>query len=132
MNFLLKGEEESIVFDEYKFYYYTDYSYRTCGNSNCNTHIDRYEAKKGKKILKISFSSNNFEGKDLIDFSSKYGKIIYINNKGKEKSVEIKNPFGRTYYGKYLYVEVPEALETSKSIELRYTIRNNQYIYKIR
>lgn len=132
LNFTLEDEEETIIFDDYKFYDYTDYSYRTCGSSNCTTYTDYYTAKTGKKILKISFASNNFEGKDMIDFSSKYGKIIYINNKGKEESVEIKNPFSRSYYGKYLYVEVPEALESSESLEIRYTIRNNQYIYKLR
>ena len=132
LNFTLKGEEESIIFDDYKFYHYTDYAYRTCSNSNCNTYLDQYTAKEGQKLLKISFASNNFEGKDMIDFSSKYGKIIYINNEDKEKYVEIKNPFLRSYYGKYLYVEVPEDLEKAKSIEIRYTIRNNQYIYKLR
>ena len=68
----------------------------------------------------------------MIDFSSKYGKINYIDNKNKTKSLEIVNPLGKTYYGKYLYVKVPEELERSTSIELEYTVRNNKYIYKIR
>ena len=132
MTFTLEGEEENIIFEEYKISPKTDYSYRTCSNANCVTHVNKYTAKKGHQILTISFASNNFEGKDMIDFSSKYGKIIYINNKDDKKSVEIKNPFGRTYYGKYLYVEVPDEIKDAKSIEVKYTIRNNQYTYKLR
>lgn len=131
MNFTLEGKEESIIFDEYKLYITTDYSYRLCSNNNCATKNDKHTAKNGHRILKISFASDYFEGKDMIDFSSKYGKIIYINNKDEKKSVAIKNPFNRTYYGKYLYVEVPDEIVDAKSIEIKYTIRNNQYTYKL-
>lgn len=130
--FTVKGKEETITFDEYSISSQTDYTYRVCSSSNCNNLIGIYTAPAGYKIMKIGFASDTYEGKDMIDFSSNYGKINYIDNENKIKSIEIKNPFGKTYYGKYLYIKVPEEIETSTSIELEYIVRNNKYTYKIR
>ena len=132
MKFTLKNKKETIIFDEYEIVETTNYSYRVCNNSNCSTYTGIYNAPEGYKILKISFASNNFEGKDMIDFSSDYGKINYINSKNKKSVVNIKNPFNKTYYGKYLYTLIPTEVANSSSIELDYTIRNNQYIYTVR
>lgn len=68
----------------------------------------------------------------MIDFSTKYGKINYIDNENKRRVAEFKNPFNRVYYGKYLYTLVPNKMVDAKSIELTYTIRNKKYTYKIR
>ena len=131
-SFTVEGEKEHITFDSYEILSTTEFTYRICNTSSCENKIGKYDAEKGYKILKIGFASDTYEGKDMIDFSSKYGKINYIDNKNKTKSLEIVNPLGKTYYGKYLYVKVPEALEKSTSIELEYIVRNNKYTYKIR
>ena len=132
LKFVLQGKTQKVTFDDFDLLDTVEYSYRICYSSNCSTRIGTYTAGEGYKILKIPFSSNNFEGKDMIDFSTKYGKINYIDNNNKQSVVTIKNPFGKTYYGKYLYVKVPIAVANSNSIELEYTIRNNRYVYKIR
>ncbi len=130
--FNLKNKKETITFDEYEFIDQVEYSYRSCTSSNCSTHTATKTADKGYKILKMSFASTDFEGKDMIDFSSKYGKIKYINKDNKKSVVTIKNPFQKVYYGKYLYIQVPEQMASSSSVELEYTVRNNKYIYKLR
>ena len=132
LEFVLEKEPEKITFDEYQFLDEADYIYRVCTSSTCSSNPGKYKAKEGYKILKISFASTNFEGKDMIDFSTKYGKINYIDNENKQSVVEFKNPFNRVYYGKYLYTLVPAKMETAKSIKLTYTIRNKNYTYKIR
>lgn len=132
LNFVLEDQKEMVIFDDFEFLDKTNYSYRVCYSSNCSTYTGTYTAPKGYKILKISFASNNFEGKDMIDFSSKYGKIKYINNENKQSVVQIKNPFNKTYYGKYLYTNIPIEVANSSSIELEYIIRNNKYTYKLR
>lgn len=132
MIFTLKNKTEKIIFDGYELLDSTNYSYRVCTSSNCTTHTAIKTAEPGYKILKISFASNNFEGKDMIDFSSNYGKINYINNENQKCVLEIKNPFNKTYYGKYLYVKVPADVATTSLLEIEYTIRNNRYIYKLR
>ena len=109
-----------------------EYTYRICTSSNCSTKYGNYIAPTGYKILKIPFSSNNFEGKDMIDFSTKYGTINYIDNEDNTTVVKFKNPFNRVYYGKYLYTKVPADIINAKSIEINYTIRNDKYTYKLR
>ena len=132
LKFKLKEKTEEIIFDDYELLDTVNYSYRICTSSNCSTKTANYSAGEGFKILKIPFSSNNFEGKDMIDFSIKYGTINYIDNKNKNTVLTIKNPFNKTYYGKYLFIKIPVAVANSNSIELEYTIRNNRYVYKIR
>lgn len=132
LNFTLKKKKENVVFDDYQFLDETAYTYRVCNSSNCQSTTANYIANEGFKILKISFASNNFEGKDMIDFSTKYGKINYIDNENKRSVVEFKNPFNRVYYGKYIYTLVPAKMAEAKSIELDYIIRNKKYTYKIR
>lgn len=132
LDFTLEKKDEQIIFDEYEFLSEAEYTYRVCSSSTCTSNQGKYTAKKGYKVFKISFASTNFEGKDMIDFSTKYGKINYIDNENKQSVVEFKNPFNRVYYGKYLYTLVPEKMEEAKTIDLVYTIRNKKYTYKIR
>lgn len=132
LNFTLEKKEEQIIFDDYQILDSTEYTYKVCTSSTCSTLYGDYQAPEGYKILKISFASNNFEGKDMIDFSTKYGTINYIDNENKKSVVEFKNPFNKVYYGKYLYTRVPANIADAKSIEINYTIRNNKYTYKLR
>lgn len=130
--FVLEGKKETIIFDDYEILDTVEYSYRICTSANCATRTGIYNAGEGYKILKIPFSSTEFEGKDMIDFSSKYGKINYIDNENTKRVLTIKNPFNKTYYGKYLYVRIPVEAANSSSIELEYIIRSDKYIYKLR
>ena len=132
LTFTLEKEQEEIILDGYEILDSTEYTYRICTSSNCQTHYGNYTAPEGYKILKIPFGSNNFEGKDMIDFSTKYGTINYIDNDNNTKVAEFKNPFGKVYYGKYIYTKVPEDIVNAQSIEITYTIRNNRYTYKLR
>lgn len=132
LSFTLEKEKEEIVFDKYEILDKAEYTYRICTSSNCSTKYGNYIAPTGYKILKIPFSSNNFEGKDMIDFSIKYGTINYIDNEDNTTVVKFKNPFNRVYYGKYLYTKVPADIINAKSIEINYTIRNDKYTYKLR
>lgn len=132
LKFTLKEQEEKLTLDSYSFVTETDYTYKNCSDVNCELNTGKIIANPTTKILKITFASSNFEGKDMIDFSSQYGKIIYINNKGKAKIIDIESYVDKTYYGKYLYLKVPEEIETANSIELKYIIRNQEYTYKLK
>jgi hypothetical protein len=110
-------------------------SYNTdaiCDNSDCGLTTATINAPNNKKILQISFASEDFEGKDLIDFSTEYGKISYIDSKSVKHTISIENAITETYYGKYLYLKVPSEMQSAKQIYLIYTIRNNKYVYQIR
>lgn len=109
-----------------------NYSRQTCQTNGCRLITENYTSPTGYKVLKLDYISNHFENKDLIDFSSKYGRINYVDSKDEEKSLAIENAIGKTYYGKYLYIKVPSEIETAKEITLEFTIRNNHYVYRIR
>ena len=82
--------------------------------------------------MKIFYMTEEFVAKDVIDFSSKYGKINYIDNNNKKVSIAMKNATDYISLGQYVYVEVPADIKESKSVELEYIIRNNKYVYKLK
>jgi len=88
------------------------------------------QSKLGKKILEIEFSSDGIDGKELIDFSSKYGKIKYDDN-GELKLEKIKSAVDTKYYGKYMYIYVPSSIEKIEDVDLVYTIRNKRYTFDL-
>lgn len=132
MTFEVLNKKETVNFEDVEILPSIDYTHRICTTTSCGTKKTTYTAKSGYTILKISFSSTDYEGKDMIDFSTEYGKIKYIDSKNKERVLEVKNPIDKVYYGKYLYITVPDDIINAKTIEIEYTVRNNKYIYKLR
>ena len=96
------------------------------------TRTENIKSKSGYTIMKIFYMTEEYVAKDIIDFSSKYGKINYIDSNNKKISIPMENATNYTSLGQYIYVEVPEEIKKSNSIELEYTIRNNKYIYKLK
>lgn len=124
---------EEFIFDEITITDTVSYGRNVCGNDSCQVKEYQTSPIKGYKILKIEFSSNDFSGKDMIDFLSDYGKISYIDNSKTRKGLKIKNALDTlNYYGKYVYLKVPDNLATANEIKLIITARNNQYIYKLK
>lgn len=138
------GEETTIIYPDKSSQSFTLESASFESNASYNTEVcDSYDncqittksvsASTNSKILIIPFSSPSYEGEDLIDFSTKYGKIKYMDSENITREIKIENILkSQDYLGKYLYINVPTNIENSKSIEIIYTIRNQKYIYKIR
>lgn len=109
------------------------YNIESCNKDNCDIVRRDYNISNNKKILEINFSSGDYEGEDLIDFSMKYGKIVYKDSDDITREIRIENAIDtKKYLGKYLYLRVPNALENAKEISITYVIRNQKYICKIR
>lgn len=109
------------------------YHYQSCvSTGECYSASSELTAPMGKKIMKVDFASNSFEGKDFVDFSAEYGKIVYINSKGILRDFFMKDAVGRKYNGKYLYLTVPEDIESAEIIRFEYTLRNHQYRYRVK
>ena len=132
ITFIENNKEKKVILDDAILLDTITYSKQTCQSDGCRLTTENYTSPEGYKILKLDYISNEFEDKDMIDFSSKYGTINYIDNKDQEKILPIENAIGKTYYGKYLYIKVPAEIETAKEITLDFTIRNNHYVYRIR
>lgn len=128
----IRGVEDEISFDNAEFKNQIIYSKQTCTQSGCVINKNSFVAENGYNILELEYSSEEMEGKDMIDFLAKYGKIIYIDNNGQTKDMKIENALGKSYVGKYAYIKVPQDVLNSQTIELTFTVRNNKYSYKIK
>ena len=127
------GKKEDMTYESVDIKDTTTYNIETCDDDfNCSITSEDLNI-TNKKILEIAFSSSSFEGEELIDFSTNYGKIKYIDSENITRELKIKDAIeNKEYLGKYLYIEIPSDLEQAKSIEIVYTLRNQQYSYKIR
>ena len=128
------GDEENITFEKVVIEDNSEYNIESCdANDICEIKTKTIAADPNYKNLKIEFSSDNYEGQNLIDFSSSYGKIKYIDSENIAKEIKIKDSLqNKDYLGKYVYIKVPSEIEKSKDIEIIYTVRNQKYYYKIR
>lgn len=130
LKFNIGKEEKEIIFDKYEILDSTNYSKENCSTVNCAYDLLIETVPEGKKILKIDFASNDFDGKDMIDFLSRYGKINYIDSNNKEHSIMIENALSTyKYYGKYVYIIVPAEVQSATSIYLDIAVRNNKFKY---
>ena len=132
MVFTLNGKEQEVAIVNAKVSSTVNYTFKQCNTLKCDYLPNDYTADEYHKVMILDFSSSEFEGKDMIAFSSSYGIINYIDSEGKEESVEFNYPFTHIATGKTLYTLVPAELSDASKIELVYLIRNKKYIYKIK
>ena len=128
-----KGTSEDIRINDVEINDAFNYNYYTCySNGKCNIESTNIKSKNDNKILKISLITSSLDNQDIVDFSLMYGKIKYEDSKGKSVELNLKNAVDRQYLGNVLYLEVPNAIVDSKSLDLVYTIRNKQYIFNLK
>ena len=128
------GDDEiNFSIEEANLLEHTTYTTRSCiAFNNCAAVSNDLDAKSGKLILQLFFTSDTFTGEDFVDFSTEYGKIVYIDSKGKSQDVEIIDAVNHSYNGNYMYIEVPDALQNASEIRLVYTVRNRKYVYRVK
>lgn len=128
------GEEEMFFsIEDVALLSQTTYNNWVCpSRNNCFAQPNILSARQGKMILQLFFTSSGFSGKDFVDFSMEYGKIDYIDSKGKRKEISVVDALGRNYTGNYMYLEVPQSLQEASVIRLVYTVRNKKYVYRIK
>lgn len=125
----LKNKKDTISFDVYNIGNSFDYSTKECTMSSCE--YIRNEINGGdKKILKIDFGSEVWESKNMIDFLTQYGKLIYKDSNDIEGELDIVNPINKTYYGKTIFIKIPGDVEY-KEISIDLIVRNKHYVYKL-
>ena len=127
----IQSKDDTIVFDYYEVTDSVDYTVKECRNGNCVYRKYDFNADGDYKILKIEFSSDVYEAKNMIDFLKNYGKLIYKDSNDDDEVVEYVNPIGKNYCGKNIFMKVPVELESSGDIRFEFSIRDKKYIYKI-
>ena len=101
-------------------------------NGNCGVTLKEIQTENGYQILKISFASSDFEGEEFIDFSSKYGRIKYVDNNGKVGYSKMIDLIDTDYEGKEIFLKVSSNIINASEINLEYILRNKEYIVKIK
>ena len=129
---VLNKEEEEIAIDGISIKDSQKYTVKHCNMGYCTTEARTTKAENGYKVMKISFSSDTFEYKELIDFCTSYGKIEYIDSSNKTKVSKMTNQLKYSYLGKYVYLKVSNEIADSKSLKLIFTVRNKKYTYVIK
>ena len=119
------------MFDYYDFVNATSYTTKECHSGNCVYRKEDFTVNGDYRILKIEFSSDTYEAKNMIDFLKNYGKLIYKDSNGDDEEVEYANPIGKTYYGKNIFLKVPVEIESATDIRFEFVVRNKKYIYQI-
>ena len=127
-----KNNNDVISFDDYEIKEIDSYTIRECDMSTCNFVRKDLVISDSKRIFKLDFGSDEWDAKNMIDFLTQYGKLIYKDSNDVEASLDIVNPISKTYYGKTVFLSVPSELENAKEISIDLVIRNKHYVYKLK
>ena len=127
----LQNKEESLSFDSYEIQNSIEYKTNKCTTTNCDIKLNSYQAPIGYKILKLDFGSDSYEAKNVIDFLGKYGKIDYKDTKNEDSSIGITFAVDKNYFGKVVYIKIPDEVSYSEELALHLIIRNQEIIYKL-
>ena len=124
-----KGKD-TISIDSYTIGNSFTYSVRTCTAGGCS--FDRKVLSvNDKKILKIDFGSETWESKNMIDFLTQYGKLIYKDSNDVEGEISIENSIDKSYYGKTVFLKIPGEVEDAKELSIDLIVRDKHYVYKL-
>ncbi len=132
-NVQIGDEELSFSIEDISLVSQTTYHTWVCSSRNsCHSISNDLAARQGKLILQIFFASPTLTGKDFVDFSKEYGKIVYIDSKGKRRVTSVVNALNKNYNGNYMYLDVPQSLQEASEIRLVYTVRNKKHVYRLK
>ncbi len=127
----LRYQNDTVRF-EYAFVEdHVTYVIQDCTTKNCGFGERILMGNDTFKILEITFSSDVYEAKNMVDFLVNYGKLNYKDANDKEDTINLVNAVPRSYTGKVVYFQVPPELVDAKEIYLDLTVRNKQYHYRI-
>lgn len=107
------------------------YTYEKCYVHNCPIYQGTLVSKSKNSILRLKGDFGNDSVEDFIKFLSKYGKLRY-NINGADKEIPLEFMLQKGYRGKMIYLSVPEEIKTATKIELFFTVRTYQYIYRLK
>lgn len=127
----LKNNSDTIIFESAIISELTQYSIRNCTTSGCVISKIDLKADDNYRILRIDFSSDVWEAKNMIDFFRIYGKLNYKDSNGETVTLDYDSPISKAYYGKSIFLKVPVEMEDSTDVSLDILVRNKHYVYKL-
>lgn len=127
----IKDKEDSLSFESYEITNSVSYKINKCTSVDCDIETKNYTAPDGYRILTLSFASDLYEAKNVIDFLLNYGKINYKDNEDNDRKIDIDIAVNQNYFGKEVYLKIPLEAAFSTDLSLDIVIRNQETIYKI-
>ena len=125
-----KEGKDTITVDSYRIDNSFAYTTRECTVSGCT--YERNSADLGsQKMIELEFGTEEWESKNIIDFLTQYGKLIYKDSNDVEGTVDIVNAIDKTYYGKTVFLKIPGEVENAKELSIDLIVRNKHYVYKL-
>lgn len=125
------SKKEIVSFDKVTFTDEVSYVIRKCTSIGCVNDNRNFATNGTYKIMKIEFGSDSYQAKNMIDFLTGYGKIVYKDSSGDEETLKVENSVNNDYYGKEIYLKVPDDITEAKEIKFEFTVRNNKYVYEL-
>ncbi len=107
-----------------------NYTYESCYINTCPIYQATASAETGRNILYLKINPRNSTTKEILEFMLRYGKIKYKIGET-EYQESITSAISKAYKGNFILLSIPEHIE-EKSISFVFTIRNNQYTYKLK
>ena len=107
------------------------YTYESCYINSCPIYEGEVVASNNRSILYLKINPQDSTTKDILSFMLKYGKIRYKIGDS-EYDENLISSIKRSYKGNFILASVSSNIERATSISLVFTIRNNQYIYKLK
>ena len=133
VTFDVLNDKTDIIIDNVSFETATTYNKYDCDNGeNCEIESKNITSQPGKKIIKIIFSSSDFEGKEFIDFSCKYGRIKYVDSSGNAQYYNVVNMINGEYEGKEMFIEASDQIANANEVYIEYTVREKKYMIRIK
>ena len=131
LNINILGVEDTISIDKYefvdKFYFKTS----RCESTTCGFVEKLYTEDEKNKVLKLEFASLVYESKDMINLFEKHVKISYMDTLGEMKEYDAKFAV-KGYYGKYIFLVVPNTIAESEKVNLLFSFRDKNYVYNLK
>ena len=126
-----KEETRKIQITSYEIGDSYPYTYEQCLANNCPILGGYITPKDDRKILFMKLNPLGNTTQDLLKVFVRYGKMRYVID-GKTYQEDVKSSISKIYKGNFFYFDVHSKIQDATSIEIVLTIRNNQYIYRLK
>lgn len=125
------NNHDTISFDEIEIQKTSSYRIKKCSSDRCDFENVAITAPDGFKVLKINFGSEVYGSTKILEIIKKYGKIVYEDSDKSIKKIDVKSLTNKKYYGKTLYLQVPDELNENSKLIINLIIRNKEYNYEL-
>ena len=121
---------DEVSFDYMRVGKTAEYIIRDCTVDGCRSASKTLTSDDSYNILELEFGSETYTAAKMLQFLQRHGKIVYENGTESDEA-EIVSAISRRYYGKTLFLKVPNDVNEKTKLTLNLVIRNKEYDYEL-